>query len=66
MRVGTALGLMLSLAACLNIRERLAEQPVTRVTAQPVDQACDAPEQTDKRLSGAYLRQSDASGLTMC
>ncbi len=64
MRVGTALGLMLSLAACLNIRERLAEQPVTRVTAQPVDQACDAPEQTDKRLSGAYLRQSDASGLT--
>ncbi|MEM9578132.1 MAG: hypothetical protein AAF999_14105 [Pseudomonadota bacterium] len=61
---GAAFALVLPLAACLNIRERLAEQPVTRVTAQPVDQACDAPEQTERRLSGAYLRQSDASGLT--
>ena len=53
----------LSLAGCGFIAERLRDEPVKRVAALAPDQACDAPEQTQNRLSGGYLRQAAAGGL---
>lgn len=53
-----------SLAACGVISARLAKEPVKRVTALEVTQACDAPEEIEKRLTGAFLRQSSAAGAT--
>jgi hypothetical protein len=64
MRAGGGAILLLALAACGTIRARLDALPTTRVTTVPADLACDAPEENEKRLTGAYLRQSDASGLT--
>ncbi len=56
--------LCIVLASCATIRARLEALPTTRVTTVPATQACDASVQNEKRLTGAYLRQSDASGLT--
>lgn len=53
---------ILTLGACGVIAARLAEQPVERVTGVEVTQACDAPQEIEKRLSGAFLRQSSAAG----
>ncbi|MFK7762657.1 MAG: hypothetical protein AB8B62_05310 [Roseobacter sp.] len=56
--------LCIALTGCGPIRARLDALPTTRVTTLPATQTCDAPEQNENRLTGAYLRQSDASGLT--
>lgn len=55
---------LIVLATCGVIRAQLDARPTTRVSTVPVDQACDAPEESERRLTGAYLRLSDASGLT--
>ncbi|WP_282063744.1 hypothetical protein [Roseobacter litoralis] len=63
-RTGAAIGVVvLSLAGCGFIAERLKDEPVKRVQALAPDQACDAAEQTQNRLSGGYLRQAAAGGL---
>lgn len=55
---------VLALTGCGFLRDRLKDKPVTRVQALLPDQACDATEQTEKRLSGAYLRQAATGGLS--
>ena len=59
---GIAASMVLGLAACTALVDRLKATPVGRITAQTPDQACDAPEQNDKRLTGAFLRNSAAAG----
>ena len=56
--------LCVSLAACGSIRDYLDAQPVKRITAETADQACDASDQDDKRLAGAFLRKSSVAGET--
>lgn len=55
--------IFLGLTGCGFIADRLKDEPVKRVEALAPDQACTASEQTEKRLSGAYLRQAEAGGL---
>lgn len=61
-RSGIFVVLTLGLVGCGVISDRLAAQKIKRVTTLPADQACDAPEQNEPRLTGAFLRQSAASG----
>ncbi|ABG33662.1 hypothetical protein CEP88_10295 [Roseobacter denitrificans] len=64
MRMGAAIALaLIGLAGCGFIADRLRDEPVKRVEVLTPDQACDASEQTQNRLSGGYLRQAEAGGL---
>ena len=62
-RLGLVAALLGLTAACGFVSDRLAALPLTRVATLPATQACDAPEEAQRRLTGAYLRQSDSSGL---
>lgn len=63
-RLLAASSFLLVLLACGTIRAQLDARPTTRVTTVPADQACTAAEESETRLTGAFLRLSDASGLT--